>query len=170
MTDRALGASNRPAEPSRRIRAILGGQFPFVVTFCGPAPDQLGHGALLAAASDLHGGTAKPPRFSWSIMRRRYAETQNRHGLFQDADRTLLAVRGPRVPGGDMSKAALPPDNGRISSVAGGIALIAPDGRVLASTPHANTAGWPLLMAQLANSNDTVLAMGEPVPGKARDI
>jgi diguanylate cyclase (GGDEF)-like protein len=81
--------------------------------------------------------------------------------LFKDADRTLLELRARYSANhADLGLAHWNP-----SMQSGGIALIAPDGKVLTTTPEANLAGWPNLMTRLEASAD-VLAIGEPIPGK----
>ncbi len=77
-------------------------------------------------------------------------------GLFRDADRTLLEVRARYSA--DHAKPGLEHWNPVRGS--GGIAMIAPDGQIIAATPEASTAGWPRLMARLADSPD-VLAIGD---------
>lgn len=80
---------------------------------------------------------------------------------FKEADRTLLELR--------TRYSASPKNFGLQHSDptmrSGGIALIAPDGEVVATTPGANIAGWPGLMARLETSSD-VLAIGDPIPGQ----
>ena len=116
---------------------------------------QLGRGGL---ADPLHlAGTRDsrvPDGQRRGALRRRKRSTL----LFNDADRTLLDLRGPSRNGPGWNWAV-----GRWAR--GGIALIAPDGHVVDATPDANTAGWPSLMTQPRGAGD-MLAIGEPIPGR----
>ena len=87
-------------------------------------------------------------------------DTAERVGqLLNDVDRSLLELR--MLPQSDMLSSGLAHAEGLRQS--GGIALIAPSGRVLGATPDASTTGWIKLMRRLAKSPD-VLAVGETVP------
>ena len=81
--------------------------------------------------------------------------------VFHDADRMLLDARARFQRDGTRSDPAHLSD----APVPGGIALIAPDGRVMAASPNAGIAGWPHLMARLAASGDK-MAIGEPILDK----
>ena len=100
----------------------------------------------------------------------KFAE-QKLSGLIRDADRTLLELRaqypGSARPDNPAQNPAVPFDLGgwTPASNTGGIALIAPDGHVVTSSPNASSAGWPRLMARLATSAD-VLAIGDPTISK----
>jgi diguanylate cyclase (GGDEF)-like protein len=80
--------------------------------------------------------------------------------LLNDADQALLTIR-ERHP----DDAGFQPEHWQPAASSAGIALVKPDGEIVAASPHANTAGWPHLMALLAHSADE-LAIGEPVLGK----
>jgi diguanylate cyclase (GGDEF)-like protein len=156
MRNRAQGGSRRPA--AFRLRAILRGRLPFVLIFGSLLLINWGMAFWLVHLTYLDREAA--------ILRQiddeaRYAESKVAV-LFTDADRALLELRS-HFPGVEL-RAEL--ETWPQSSNAGGIALIAPDGTVIAATPRASTAGWPLLMAQLAQSDDR-LVIGEPVPGRA---
>ena len=141
----------------RRLRAFLSGRMPVVITF----------GCLIlvnwAVAFWLIRYTYQEREATATQMLKDEAQysAQRISNLFEDADQILLDLRA-RYPSEDLSLALGRWTAGRNS---GGIALIAPDGRVMATSPHANTAGWPRLMTRLAASAD-VLAIGEPTQGK----
>jgi diguanylate cyclase (GGDEF)-like protein len=141
-----------------QVRAVLAGRLPLLITFAGLLLLNWGVAVWLVqytyqqredSAYQLVNGEVK------------YAE-QKIATLFKDADRTLLAFRASD-PGGDLD---LMLRRWPYAGSSGGVAIITPDGRVAASTPHASIAGWPRLMARLTSGAD-VLTIGEPILDKA---
>ena len=164
------------ARARRRIHAILSGPIPFVIMFGCIVLVNWG-----AAVWLIHNTWRERETAAFRMVNDEAEYSEHRiEALFKDADRTLLDLRarhsaddgdltlpGWTEPGETEARGAEP--GGTEAGGAGGIALIAPDGHVIATTPHANTAGWPHLMARLATSADVpgadVLAIGEPIPG-----
>jgi diguanylate cyclase (GGDEF)-like protein len=156
MTDATWAASRRQAV--RRIRELLSSRLPFVITFgCVLLLNWAAAAWLLQHTYHERENTA----FQLVSDEVKYAE-QKFARLFIDADRTLLELR-----------TLFPGDHARLEEqlgqpprpIHGGVALIAPDGHLIAGSSHASTAGWPRLMSRLASSED-VLAVGEPIVAK----
>ena len=149
-TTRGLGASER-------IGAILAGRLPLVLIF----------GCLLAvnwgvAFWFIHYTYQERETAAFQLINEAMRHSARSFtDLFKDADRTLLELR-TRYDAG-----ALPAELEHWAAfrASAEIALIAPDGTVMASTPGASTAGWPRLMAKLSTSAD-MFAIGEPILGK----
>ncbi len=149
--------STRGAGARQRIHAIFSGRLPFVIVF----------GCILlvnwgAALWLIHYTYREREVAAYQMVTAEAQYSQQKiEDLFKDADRTLLELRA--------RYSADQPDLGlgHWSPImrSGGIALIAPDGEVVATTPDANVAGWPGLMTRLQASPD-VLAIGEPIPGR----
>ena len=143
----------------RRIQAILTGRFFFVSVF----------GCVLL----LNWGAALWVIHYTCVQRRAAAlqmvndeaqySAQKIEDVFKEADRVLIELRARHADDGRALEQELA--HSTPAAISGGIALIAPDGHVVAATPHASTAGWPRLMTRLATSADA-LAIGEPIPGK----
>jgi diguanylate cyclase (GGDEF)-like protein len=155
MTITTRGAGHRLA--SRRIHAILAGRAPFILMFA----------ALItvnwaAALWLIHYTYLDRENAALQLVNDEADYTAQEIGnLFDDADRVLRELRSRPSPDSLTTALAgwMPPRN------SGGIAAIAPDGHVIAASPHANTAGWPRLMTRLAGSTD-VLVIGDPILGK----
>jgi diguanylate cyclase (GGDEF)-like protein len=141
----------------QRVNATFSGRLPFVIVFGCTLLVNWGAAIWLINYTYRERETAAYQMVSEEAQ---YSQ-QKIQDLFKDADRTLLEVRTRYSA--DNADPGL--EHWDAIKDAGGIALIAPDGRVVATTPHANTAGWPSLMVRLAESAD-VLAIGEPIPGK----
>jgi PAS domain-containing protein len=156
MTNAAGGAGHRRVAEWTGV--ILRGRLPFLITF----------GCMLlvnwgAAVWVLNYTYEEREKSAFQLVNdeARYSE-QKIVNLFKDADRTLLDLRTRYA--GDALRSEL--EHWPRSGTSPDVALIAPDGTIVASTPHANTSGWPNLMARLAASAD-VMTIGEPVLGKA---
>jgi PAS domain-containing protein len=141
----------------QRIHALFAGRLPFVIVF----------GCILlvnwgAALWLMHYTYRERETAAYQMVTAEAQYSQQKiEDVFKDADRTLLELRARYSA--DHADLALEHWNSTMQS--GGIALIAPDGQVVATTPGANIAGWPGLMTRLEISTD-VLAIGEPIPGK----
>jgi diguanylate cyclase (GGDEF)-like protein len=155
MTNSTSGPRRRPAMLA--LQRLLAGRLPFVVALCGLLLVNWGVAWWLVHYTYLE---RESTAFQMVASEAQYAQ-QKISNLFEDADRALLELRG-RYPDENLVSALSKWMPARSS---GGVALITPDGRVVAASPHANTAGWPRLMTRLANSPD-VLAIGDPIPGK----
>jgi diguanylate cyclase (GGDEF)-like protein len=141
------------------MHAIFAGRLPFVIMFGCIA--LVNWGAALWLIHDTR-QDREAAAFGMVNDEAQYS-AQKVAEVFKDADRTLLELRTRYS--GDGRDLTLELERWTRTGAFGGIALIAPDGHVVAMTPHANTAGWPRLMARLAASAD-ILAVGEPIPGK----
>jgi diguanylate cyclase (GGDEF)-like protein len=149
--------STRKAGARQRIHAIFSGRLPFVIVFgCILA---VNWGAALWLI-DYSYREREAAAYQMVTAEAQYSQ-QKIEDLFKDADRTLLELRVRYSAG----LADLGLERWHPIMKSGGIALVAPDGQVIATTPGANTAGWPSLMTRLQDSPD-VLAIGEPIPGK----
>ncbi len=151
-----MNNSTRGMGARQRIHAIFSGRLPYVIIF----------GCILvvnwgAAFWLIHHTYREREIASYQmvIAEAQYSQ-QKIEDLFKDADRTLLELRARYSNHADLGLERWNP-----VTKSAGIALIAPDGRIIATTPEANIAGWPALMARLETSAD-VLTIGEPIPGK----
>jgi diguanylate cyclase (GGDEF)-like protein len=149
--------STRGAGARQRIHAIFSGRLPFVIIF----------GCILlvnwgAALWLTHYTYREREVAAYQMVTAEAQYSQQKiEDVFKDADRTLLEVRARY----SADHADLAFEHWNPITQSGGIALIAPDGQVVATTPGANLAGWPGLMTRLEVSSD-LLAIGEPIPGK----
>jgi diguanylate cyclase (GGDEF)-like protein len=155
-TAASRGASLRRI--ARSVRATVAGRLPLLATFAGLLLLNWGMAVWLVQYTYQQREDAAYQLVNDEV---KYAD-QKIAALFNDADRTLLALLASN-PGGDLDQMLRRWPHAGSS---GGIAVITPDGHVVASTPHASTAGWPRLMARLTDSAD-ILAIGEPVLDKA---
>lgn len=149
--------STPEAGARQRIHAIFSGRLPFVIIF----------GCILlvnwGAALWLTNYTYREREvtaYQMVTAEAQYSQ-QKIEDVFKDADRMLLELRVRY----SANPADLAFEHWNPIMLSGGIALIAPDGQVVATTPSANLAGWPGLMTRLEVSSD-MLAIGEPIPGK----
>ncbi|MGA3005821.1 MAG: EAL domain-containing protein [Acetobacteraceae bacterium] len=149
--------STRGAGARQRIHGIFSGRLPFVIVF----------GCILlvnwgAALWLIHYTYQERELAAYQMVTAEAQYSQQKiEDLFKDADRTLMELRARYSA--DHADLGLQRWNPTLHP--GGIALIAPDGQILATTPGANVAGWPNLMTRLEAAAD-VLAIGEPIPGK----
>ncbi|HEX3994709.1 MAG TPA: hypothetical protein VHX39_26335, partial [Acetobacteraceae bacterium] len=149
--------STRRAGARQRIHALFSGRLPFVIVFGCILVVNWGAALWLVDHTYRERATAA---YQMVTAEAQYSQ-QKIQDLFKDADRTLLELRARYSAG--HTDLGLRHWNPTVKS--GGIALIAPDGQVVAETPEANIAGWPGLMTRLQASPD-VLVIGEPIPGK----
>jgi diguanylate cyclase (GGDEF)-like protein len=164
-----MGSSTWGARARWRLHAIFSGRFPFVTVFGCILLVNWGAAIWLVQYTYRE---REATAYQMVTEEAQYSQ-QKIEDLFRDADRTLLELRthysinnatpGNNANPGNNAKPALEHWNPIRGS--GGIVLIAPDGQVVASTPDANTAGWPRLMSGLADAPD-VLMIGDPIPGK----
>ena len=160
MTGTTWGAAPRKAIGG--IVALLSGRLPFLIT--------IGCVLLLNWSTALwllhymyHEREATAIQLASDEIK--YSE-QKIAGLLRDADRMLLELRALHAGDGYSGDGVKPELGGWTpTSQSGGIALITPDGHVVAASPNASTAGWPYLMSRLAKSDD-VMTIGEPVLSK----
>jgi diguanylate cyclase (GGDEF)-like protein len=149
--------STRAPGARQRINAMFSGRLPFVIVFGCILLVNWGAALWLIHYTYVERETAA---YQMVTAEAQYSQ-QKIEGIFKDADQTLLALRHR------YSANAADPGLDQLNGIpqTGGIALIAPDGRVIAATQEANIAGWPRLMARLEVSPD-LLAIGEPIPGR----
>jgi diguanylate cyclase (GGDEF)-like protein len=149
--------SIRGVRVRQRIHAMFSGRLPFIIVFGCILLVNWGAALWLIRYTYAERETAA---YQMVAAEAQYSQ-QRIEDLFKDADRTLLELRARFSAG----HADLGLQHWNPTTQSGGIALIAPDGQIVAATPEANIAGWPGLMARLEISAD-VLAIGEPIPGR----
>lgn len=128
--------STRGAGARQRIHGIFSGRLPFVIVF----------GCILlvnwgAALWLIHYTYQERELAAYQMVTAEAQYSQQKiEDLFKDADRTLMELRARYSA--DHADLGLQRWNPTLHP--GGIALIAPDGQILATTPGANVAGWPI--------------------------
>jgi diguanylate cyclase (GGDEF)-like protein len=149
--------STHGAGARQRIHAIFSGRLPFVIVF---ACILLVNWAAALCLLHYTYGERETAAYQMVAAEAQYSQ-QKIEVLFKDADRTLLELRARY----SVNKADFGLEHWNPIMQSGGIALIGPEGEVVATTPAANIDGWPSLMARLEVSSDE-LAIGEPIPGR----
>ena len=82
--------------------------------------------------------------------------------VLTEADQILLELRGVHAS----QPLVLDPERWGAARYPGGIAVLAPDGQVIAATARASTTGWSGLMTRLESATADEAMIGEPVPDK----